>query len=78
MKSLGIKRLRFDNDEVVKNINSVIDKIMLELILQLNCHLKFLDLKRFDEERNKLLWVSAWYEVKRNTVSISGLNAFFE
>jgi len=46
--------------------------------LQLNCHLKFINLKRFDEERNRLVWVSSWYEVDRNNITLTGLNAFFE
>lgn len=31
MKSLGVKTLRFHNDVVIKNLDSVIDKIKLEL-----------------------------------------------
>ncbi len=36
------------------------------------------DTGRFDEERKRLVWISANYEVDRNNLSISGLNAFFE
>ncbi|HOT45057.1 MAG TPA: hypothetical protein PLM53_12895 [Spirochaetota bacterium] len=46
--------------------------------IQLYSHLKFLNLKRFNEERNRLVWVSAWYEVKKGNIAISGLSAFFE
>jgi hypothetical protein len=46
--------------------------------IQLNCHLKFLNLKRFDEERNRLVWVSACYEIIKQDINISGLFAFFE
>jgi len=44
--------------------------------LQLNSYLKFLNLKRFNEERNRLVWVSAYYEFGRNNIAINGLNAF--
>jgi hypothetical protein len=46
--------------------------------LQLNSYLKFLNLKRFDEERNRLVWMSACYEVNKDNIVVSGLNAFFE
>jgi len=46
--------------------------------LQLNSYLKFLNLKRFDEERNRLVWISARYELKKQKVQINGLLAFFE
>jgi hypothetical protein len=46
--------------------------------IQLNCHLKFLNLKRFDEERNRLVWVAVCFEIYKNNIAISGLNAFFE
>jgi len=46
--------------------------------LQLNSYLKFLNLKRFDEERNRLVWVSARYEIGMKNISVSGLNSFFE
>jgi len=46
--------------------------------LQLNSYLKFLNLKRFDEERNRLVWISARYEVIKHGMKISKLVAFFE
>jgi hypothetical protein len=46
--------------------------------MQLNSYLKFLNLKHFDEERNRLLWVSACYGINKNIIGISGLSAFFE
>ena len=46
--------------------------------IQLNCHLKFLNLNRFDDERNRLVWISAWYKVNKGNMAISGLSAFFE
>jgi hypothetical protein len=46
--------------------------------LQLNCHLKFINLKRFDEERNRLVWISGRYDVSKQGMKISGLIAFFE
>ncbi len=45
---------------------------------QLNSYLKFINLKRFDEERNRLVWVSARIVVNRYSIDVSGLNAFFE
>jgi len=46
--------------------------------IQLNSHLKFLNLKRFDEERNRLFWISAKYEVNKQEIQINGIIAFFE
>ncbi len=46
--------------------------------IQLYSHLKFLNLKRFDEERNRLVWISAYYEVDKQEFRICGLLAFFE
>jgi len=46
--------------------------------IQLYSHLKFLNLKRFDEELNRLVWVLAYYQVSRNAVELTGLNSFFE
>jgi hypothetical protein len=46
--------------------------------LQLNSYLKLLYLKRFDEERKRLVWVSARYEIGMKNISVSKLNSFFE
>jgi len=46
--------------------------------LQLNSYLKFLNLKRFDEERNRLVWILARYDVAKQDMKISGFIAFFE
>jgi len=32
MKSLGIKTMRFDNDEIMNNIDSVLDAVRKELL----------------------------------------------
>jgi len=46
--------------------------------LQLYSHLKFVNLKKFDEERNRLVRVSAFYEVIKQDIKLSGLIVFFE
>lgn len=46
--------------------------------IQLYSHMKFLNLQRFDEEWNRLVWVSTCYEVNKGNIAISGMSAFFE
>jgi len=73
------KRLRAKNDTAQTfSVYRELPKQEGATGLQLNSYLKFLNLKRFDEERNRLVWVSARYELKKQKVQINGLLAFFE
>jgi len=73
------KRLRAKNDTGrTFSISHELPKQAGATGQQLNCYLKFLNLKRFDEERNRLLWISAKYAVNKQEIEINGLIAFFE
>jgi len=73
------KRLRAKNDRArTFSVYQELPKQAGANGIQLYSHLKFLNLKRFDEERNRLIWVSACYGINRNNITISELSAFFE